>query len=446
MAVFKPHSKSGISTHTPSQYSVASPFTPIGESTQNVPPDTTTQQDNRISPTPTAGDKSEDFGGVVVPPKQRRILAVFHALIAPKGESIVVAATCGVRGKFNTIIPEGQTTAVLSGFVETVLNEKERKKSTYIINPDLSTFANVSFSGWSFVDSNGGIFGENEYSAGQLLLVYLYFNSEIPVTKTTREKSRSPFEELITEFNLGVRQAGRTEGANVCLSGGASPYSYRYSDLNLYKARGHGFLGDTLYDLWRFKLHSETGVRSYGGHCRNEAGDPIHECGLNSVTNSPDNPPDLVAENDEDVIFRFAYPDQTKSYSLYHLYANHNAVIEYFGSVWMLDPYIPRCVVSKDDGGGIELTFYATLELDENNAPKEREFKTKYVNPDYPATADFTNSFNSTTITKEEATQTLKFPATTVNARINTDNSASNYYGLSELSYNAIIIGAASLI
>ncbi len=438
MPVYKPHSNSSVSTSSYSKYSVATGFTPIGESTQNVPPNLETEQDNRTPPKPEVETENTDVGGVIPFPQTPRYLVVCHALLSKVGKSIVVAATCGVRGDYNVIIPVGAVSNVLEGVMEVSLNKKQPPETTpesyYLTNPNIQIFENLVFlpDSWSVVESNGGANGEHEYNAGTPMQVnYYYFESAMPSTVLAAYTYGDEVT-LIRSFDLGVREAGRTEGYNVCLAlgGTGGTFESSYHNKKLLRKKGTGFINGLRYFVEQIHLVEESGTRVYEGICRDENGDPIHECYVKLDSESSDG--EEIKES-----FTFAFTEIGSSFSFYHIYINYLGVIEYIGSVWVTDPFVPIGLVSKDDKGGIEVVIQTS----------EKEFiKTNYVNPFYPANADFTNSFNAVTITKPEATQTLNFPANVVNVRANTDGSISDYYGLNELSYNAIIIGAASLV
>lgn len=441
MSVFKPHSKSTKGDTPNSNYSVVSSFKSIGESTQNLPPDVETEQDNRVAPTPVAEGEVEQELGVVVLPSVPRYLVVCHALVGELGKSIVVATTRGERWENNSAFPAATYSQVLNGFNLLELNARpDNATSPQIVltNPNLALFT-TSIQNTEFVKiaSNAGFNGEFEYNTTGNAKYYLYLGSNNIFTETNTPLTDT---QLILMLDLGEKSAGRTLAHQLCLQG-MSPVVLSKEETAVYSRRDYSAKLNEIYrlNLIEVKLVTRNVNMPYDGVCRDRNGYEIHECYLHA--NTPINEPG------DETLYRFAvYKDTpTVSWSLYHLYANHNATIEYFGSVWMLDPYLPSCVVSKDDQGGVELKFYAGVEQNDDGTLIINEFSTRYTNSLFPATADFTNAFNSVTITQAEATQTLSYAPDIFNPLTNTNATTSNYYGLSDLGYTALVIGAASI-
>lgn len=443
---------------------VYSSFVPYGE-TKTVAPDLTTIDDNRISHIPNQDAPIGEDVALVPIPSNRRWLVVCHAIESPPGLSAVVAITCAEKGHKNTTSVTA-TTTMPNGFERFTINEKPLT-TDFIKNPNLNNFENVI----PFNSNNGefaehtvatsGFGGEFEYSPGKTVNVYVNISTSpsfsMFVSKDYKEN------ETVETIYVGQGQANRTDAYKNCLSSGNKSSNFKIS--KAFVSYGSATYRTRYVYLAKVTIVEDIrGTVDYEGYCRtpqpsgepNPNGEPMHECNLHHPTlnnggGNPDN--DKPSENDDPNnpppnkrIYTYAAIDPP-SYSLYNLFMNFQGKIEYFGSVWVLDPNLPTCVVSKTYSGDVDLKFTYAYEIGANDEVVYKEYYTKYRASKTKATANFSNSgAEMLTITPETASQTLTWQADTIQLLQNVDSSVSQYYGLGELGYVAIVIGAASVL
>ncbi len=432
---FKPHRKSNHPVndkHTLyDDYSIYTPFTPAQPKKGGMPSDDITTQDNKTPPKHEPEDEQTKPQTPIIPLafEPTRYVIHVHALKAPIGESAVVAIQCGVWGKGNNNFTEGQVMPVYGGESIVYLNQKPQKSfeqtiKQQVINPaNPSNFPGLDMGVWGLGRSNIGKTGEFEYSTPDITL-YVNFDGE----NININENNSGL--IIDTLHLGVGIPLRTMAYNAC---SVAPITINYSGKRIFTRSGVIVTGTELdskiYRITEYKLSGVSGTITYEGDC---SGD--HECHIHP-TNDTEN--EDYVEKSGAYGLRIDTLTTLFTYSLYHTYLNWSGVIEYLGSLWVEDPALPVVHISRDNEDGLEVII---------TSPGISQHKTKYASAEYPATADFTNSFNTITISQPTAQTTVTYASNIIQWLTNNDSSQSKYYGLSELGYNALVVAAASVV
>jgi hypothetical protein len=438
---FKPHRKSNHPVndkHTLyDDYSIYTPFTPAQPKKGGMPPDDTTTQDNKTPPKHEPEDEQTKPQTPIIPLafEPTRYVIHVHALKAPIGESAVVAIQCGKKGKYNnnnnfsTVMPvyDGGNVVYLNKIPEET-NKIENRVALQVNYPtQLSNFPGLNLSGFKVAGSNIGFNGEYEHSQPNVVYYLKYANERLALSSSNLGGT------TLDTFTLGKGIPLRTIAFSRenCLNGVST---VPYDGTTIYTRTGYVDIGTSSYEILDFKVVRVSGTARYQGACSSE-----HECYIHLAETQENE--EIIATGTASLTVTTTEEIQLLNrdhlYSLYHIYLNWLGVIEYLGSLWVKDPALPVVHISRDNEDGLEVII---------TSPGISQHKTKYASAEYPATADFTNSFNTITISQPTAQTTVTYASNIIQWLTNDDSSQSKYYGLSELGYSALVVAAASVV